>query len=148
MKQWPVSGPVEQVAFHPRLPTLALCRGTAVQVLDLEMGNVLTESSHPAHVSCLAWHPEGRLLAIGCDDERIYLWDTTTNTQALPPLESHKSMAVQLCFDHAGDRLASDDLSFTLRLWDPWSGRQLLDAADSPSGTLHFTTDDRHLGGF
>ena len=148
MKQWPVSGPVERVAFHPRMPRLCLCRGVAVQVLDLETGNVLIESSHPANVSCLAWHPEGRLLAIGCDDERIYLWDTTTNTQALPPLESHKSKAVQLCFNHAGDRLASDDLSFTLRLWDPWSGRQLLDAPHSPSGTLHFTTDDRHLGGF
>jgi eukaryotic-like serine/threonine-protein kinase len=148
VKQWPVTGPVERVAFHPRMARLALSRGTAVQVLDLETGNVLTESSHPDHVSCLAWHPEGRLLAIGCDDERIYLWDTTTNTKALPPLESHKTRAVQLCFNHAGDRLVSDDLSFTLRLWDPWSGRQLLDAPHSRSGNLHFTTDDRHLGGF
>jgi WD domain, G-beta repeat len=147
VKQWPVSGPVERVAFHPRLQRLALSRGTLVQVLDLETGNVLLESSHPALVSCLAWHPEGRLLATGCNDERIYMWDTTTNKHSLPPLESHKH-ALQLCFNHAGDRLASGGLGFTLRLWDPWTGRQLLDAPYAPGGDLHFTADDRHIGGF
>src|SRR5262249_52157192 len=67
----------ERLAFHPDGHKLAISSTGEhqVQVRDLESGQSLYALPHPAGVQAVAWHPEGRLLATGCDDRRIYLWD-------------------------------------------------------------------------
>ena len=87
--------------------------------------------------------PKARILATTCDDLKIRLWDVSTGTLALPPLEGHHVDGMVAEFNHRGDRLASTDWGGTMRLWDSRTGRQLLTATGSATV---FSADDRRLG--
>lgn len=145
VKQWPVGGVAERLEFHPSLPILAVGSGTTVRLLDLDAGKILATFPHPARVAWTAYHPDGNLLAVSCDDRKIYLWDPATGKQALPPLTGHLQQGIGCCFNHAGDRLISGGWDGMLRLWDPWTGQQLLTGTGGLWGRLRFSGDDRLL---
>jgi WD40 repeat protein len=120
-----------RLAFAPDSRRLAVSSGPVVRVFDLESGKPLSpDLPHPTdtRVEWIAWHPDGRTLATTCGDGdlRIRLWDVATGKLLLPPLVGHHSSAVVAAFSPAGDCLVSNDWTNTLRLWDPRSGRQLL----------------------
>src|SRR5205807_3434881 len=48
-------------------------------------------------------------------------------------------------FNHAGDRLASRCWDGTVRLWDPWSGKQLFSTEAGTISMPCFSPDDRLL---
>jgi WD40 repeat protein len=132
------------VAFRPGAPQLAVAGGPVVRVFDLEGKQPLSaELSHPDNVSCLAWHPDGRILATTCDDLRIRLWDVATGKRVLPPLVGHSHPGMVAAFNPAGDCLLSNDWGSILRLWDPRTGRQLL---QTQSSALTFSRDGTLLG--
>jgi serine/threonine protein kinase/WD40 repeat protein len=120
-----------RLAFHPDGHKLAVAGTTEprVQVHDLESGRILYTLPHPKGVQALAWHPEGRLLASGCDDRRIYLWDGDSGVER-GVLEGHTWEVRHLAFDSSGDWLASFGFDMTLRLWDVATGRQLWHVED------------------
>jgi len=129
--------------FHPREEKVAVLRwGTSlVQVLDANTGKVVGELPHPSPVACLAWHPDGKLLATGCDDRLIYLWNTTT-WQRHAILEGHQGSVRTCVFNHGGDLLASYGWDGMTRLWDPVTGKQLISI---PGAVQRFSRDDRWL---
>src|SRR5262249_7976361 len=61
-------------------------------------------------------------------------------------LYGHGAEIVHLDFSNGGDLLVSTAWDNITRLWDPWTGRQLVSA---PHGGVHarFGPDDRRLGG-
>lgn len=87
------------------------------------------------------------MLAIGCNDRKIYLLDTTSGQNAVAPLEGHTNTAINVRFNHAGDLLVSDDWSHILRFWDPRTGQPLLELP-AVTGCLRFSHDDRLLAAF
>jgi WD40 repeat protein/tRNA A-37 threonylcarbamoyl transferase component Bud32 len=131
-------------AFHPRGGVLAVCGKSAVQLLDLATGGVRARFTQPEPTEMLAWHPRGRLLAVARKGGRIALWDVKAGrcTRVLP---GHSRGGVALCFSHRGDLLASGGRDNVLRLWDPWSGDQLL---AGPWLLPRFSRGDRRLGVF
>jgi serine/threonine protein kinase/WD40 repeat protein len=134
------------LAFHPRDNRLAVASGNRVQLFDTDTGRALPPLRHPpaADTQSVAWHPDGRRLAVGCDDRTIHLWDTQTATELMPAWTGHSVAGIQLGFNHAGDRLVSTDWGGQTRLWDVATGRLLL----TMPGTfgLQFSPDDRWLG--
>jgi serine/threonine protein kinase/WD40 repeat protein len=123
----------QRLAFHPDGRKLAVSSTTlsrngrdagTVQVRALETGHVLYTVSHAADVQAVAWHPGGRLLATGCDDRRIYLWDGVTGSRR-NVLEGHSWEVHDLAFNQRGDWLASFGWDMTLRLWEVATGKQL-----------------------
>jgi serine/threonine protein kinase/WD40 repeat protein len=132
------------MAFRPDGRQLAFAsreEAAEVQVLDLETGRVVRRLHHPDDVEALAWSADGRLLAAGCDDRNVHVWDTELGKpQAV--LEGHQKWVTGLAFSPAGDLLASCALDGTTRLWDPVSGRQLVSA---PGACLRFSPDGRRL---
>jgi WD40 repeat protein len=58
-------------------------------------------------LSCLAIHPEGRLLAGGTGDQRIFLWDLPRGDLRIPPLIGPVQMIRSLAFEPAGELLAA-----------------------------------------
>src|SRR5262249_50983905 len=115
-----------------------------LHVRDLVTGEVKADLPQPDTIEGCAWHPGGRLVAVACS-RRILLWDVVTRKQ-VGVLEGHKNADLVLAFNHAGDRLLSNDWSGILRVWDWRTGRQVL---NMPAGWhLHsrwFHADDQHL---
>ncbi len=135
------------LCWHPTLPRLAVVTWAAWRVVDVETQKVLLE--HPSTRSesfpTIAWHPDGRLLALTGDDA-ITVWDTQTDRPA-HLLRGHKPTGVVARFNRAGDWLVSNDWSGVLRVWDVRAGRQML-SLPAAWGPLYFSPDDRVLGHF
>jgi serine/threonine protein kinase/WD40 repeat protein len=132
------------MAFRPDGQQLAFARhpaNTDVQILDLKRNQVVRSLGHPDDVRRLAWSADGRLLAAGCDDRNVHVWDTQTwKPQAL--LEGHQKAVWGVAFSPTGDLLASSAMDGTTRLWDPVSGRPLLTAPGEP---VQFSRDGQRL---
>jgi eukaryotic-like serine/threonine-protein kinase len=121
------SNPVFCLAYHPSLPRLAVAAKNCVYIFDLD-GTALQRLVHPEEIDeihSLAWRPDGRQLAAGADDKRIYLWDTENGKQATAPWIGHNHGGIHLSFSPAGDRLVSNDWLGHFRLWDAHTGKEL-----------------------
>jgi WD40 repeat protein len=143
------AGPTpDRLAFHPDGRQLAVASHLgqpAVHVRDLSTGKVLVDLPHPDGVWAIAWRGDGKLLAAGCQDRRIYVWDMTVHKQ-IAVLEGHTTGAItDLAFNHAGDLLASTSWDSTVRLWDPLAGKQLVSTTAMAQEVLRFSPDDKRL---
>jgi serine/threonine protein kinase/WD40 repeat protein/Tfp pilus assembly protein PilF len=144
-------GTHDRVKLHPKDPVLAMVRktGKSVQLLHLQTGQTLPELPHPHGLSNigglpdLAWHPDGKSLAVSCADMKIYVWDVPARKQTVV-LESPIGGGSQLTFNHAGTLLASNDWNGILRLWDTRTGRQVFNTP-AVNSLLRFSPDDRLL---
>jgi serine/threonine protein kinase/WD40 repeat protein len=96
-----------------------------VEIFNLETGHRSQRLEHPDPVSSWAWSPDGALLAVGCDDNQIYVWETATK-RLISVLEGHSNSGIHIEFSHAGDFLVSRSWGGSTRLWDPIRGRERL----------------------
>ena len=133
------------IKYHPKERQFAVACVGGVQIRDLNTGGTLAVWREPSQkISCLAWRPDGKLLAASGDDGRIYLWNAVEKKHQRT-LEGHKNGGVVVCFNHRGDLLASNSWDRTLRLWDSGNGQQLFRMSWFWSPPLHFSRDDRLL---
>ncbi|HEV8063167.1 MAG TPA: WD40 repeat domain-containing serine/threonine protein kinase, partial [Gemmataceae bacterium] len=71
-------GVAERITFNPQGGQLALAIQGAVQVRNLETGNVLWQQPLHGSIPWLEWHPDGKILAVGeslTGGDVISLWD-------------------------------------------------------------------------
>ncbi len=136
------------VRWNPKRPQLVLWVPSGWRVVDVETGKVLLEKKQlDGAMGWIDWHPDGNVLAVAVNDPadlRIGLWDARTGQPTGPPLRGHKNSGLIVRFNHLGDRLASNDWSGILRLWDTRTGRQLL-SQPSSGPCLQFRRDDGML---
>lgn len=78
---------------------------------------VATLRGHEGDVQCVAYSPDGKLLASGSEDGNIKIWDTATNRE-LGQLQGHKLYVNGVAFSPDGALLASAGFDGTVRLWD------------------------------
>jgi WD40 repeat protein len=128
-----VGAPPIHLAFHPREPRLAVVAGGAVRLFDTAGGREFPPLRSPAvtWIHSVAWHPDGRRLAAGCNDRKIHVWDAETAAEVMSPwADPVVGDGMRVRFNHAGDRLVSAD-------WDGQTGRGCSPPppARSPSGT-------------
>jgi eukaryotic-like serine/threonine-protein kinase len=117
-----------------------------VTVVGTANGEVLTTLPHASAANGAAWRGDGRLLAVGCDDHRAYVYDLADAGKPLliHTLRGHRGQVTVLAFNHGGDVLATTGWDGTTRLWDPLTGQQLV-ATEGGTGTW-FGAGDRVLG--
>jgi WD40 repeat protein len=140
-----------QLAFHPQGQQIAIS-GPSVQVIDLDQQRVRNawKFATPDLTLGLAWSADGRFLAAGCRDHQIYVWNLGAPVPRLQSvLEGHQNNVTDLRFTPTGDLLVSWAWDGMTRLWDPVSGRPLLEAQGGCRGVsadgrrLVTTEDDR-----
>jgi serine/threonine protein kinase/WD40 repeat protein len=142
-----LDGEPRHVAFHPTAPQLAIAFRDHVQVYDLDTRAKLAEFRLAADAwPHVAWHPDGKTLAMVGGDGVIVLRDVTTN-KLVARLEENRGGGITLTFNHAGDLLASVGWAGILRLWEPRTGRQLLSTRADMTFAPRFSRDDRFLAG-
>jgi serine/threonine protein kinase/WD40 repeat protein len=130
----------DQMVFHPEGRQLAFSSlaGQAM-IADLETAQSVARFPHEAPTRGIAWSRDGRLLAVGCDDCRIYVYNA--RHQLLSVLEGHCAQITHLTFSSSG-LLASTGWDNTTRLWDPLSGRLLVTALGHG---IRFSKDGQQL---
>jgi serine/threonine protein kinase/WD40 repeat protein len=134
------------LAFHPRDSRLAVASDSGVRLFDVDKGAELpVRRPLPGSLwtFSVAWHPDGRRLAAGCNDHKIHIWDTETGEETMPPWVGAVANGSVVAFNRAGDRLGSNDWSGLAQVWDTATGRLLLAA---PACNWHFSPTDRLHG--
>ena len=97
-----------------------------VRLWDVETGRISRTLKHQADVVCVAWSPDGAILASGGGDldKRVHLWEAATGRQRRT-LEEHSGTLHSVVWSPDGKMLASCSSDETIRLWDTASGRSL-----------------------
>ena len=90
----------------------------------------------------MSWSGDGRLLAVGHTDGRVFVWDVERGRLA-SVLQGHTSVVVSCQFAPAGHLLATAGWDGTVRLWDATTGELLV--STPTSGLLGFSPDGRRL---
>jgi WD40 repeat protein len=122
---------IPAAAFSPDGQTLAIatCRiesvadknvvvEKTVKLFDAASGKqrVICEG-HAGIVSCLAFTPDGRMLATGSDDKTIKLWEVATG-KLRATFQGHTAEVHSVVFSPDGKMLASCSEDKTINLWD------------------------------
>jgi eukaryotic-like serine/threonine-protein kinase len=117
------------MALHPGGGSLAMAawNGWKARLIDTDTGRDLAELAHHSEIHALEFSGDGRLLAVGCEDCKVYVWDVPRRRlQAV--LEGHEKQVTRLAFSPFDELLATSARDGATRLWDPVDGRQLVAA--------------------
>jgi serine/threonine protein kinase/WD40 repeat protein len=122
----------------------------SVQIRELASGRLVAKLTAKDLLEPVAWAGDGRFLAAGGADRNLYVWEVRDEHGRLSVprpeplvLRGHESKPITVKFNHAADILASASWDGTIRLWDPWTGKQLLTAPGA--WTFQFSPDDTRL---
>lgn len=114
------------LAFHPSGERLAVCGtdSSPVAIWSLEKREIVTRITAPGPVWRVNWSADGRLLAGGCHDHRVYVWDGATG-KVVVALPGHNGDAVETYFA-PGNRLLSNGWDLAARVWDLTTATQVI----------------------
>ncbi|WP_181139242.1 WD40 repeat domain-containing protein [Streptomyces sp. Ru72] len=113
------------LAFSPSDDLIATGELNQVRLWDSATGRPVGEPlvGDDSHVKCLAFSPQGDLLASGYNDGTLRLWNPATGWPVGEPHSGHDSQVQCLAFSPDGQLLASLDDDGSVRLWNPVTGR-------------------------
>jgi eukaryotic-like serine/threonine-protein kinase len=115
------------IRFNPQKPNLLLTSDQSpnVRVWDWQTARVVQTLAHPNWVTGIDWHPQGEMIATGCADNKVRLWNADTGKERAV-LAGHEWVAFDVTFSADGQFLASRGWEGMLRLWDVAGERELL----------------------
>ncbi len=91
---------------------------TGIRRLDLKGYAVKGHSEREDRsILTLAFSPDRKIIASGCIDNTVQLWDTEKGTK-LATLRGHKGWVTAVSFSADGKTLASGDANKAIKLWD------------------------------
>ncbi len=121
-REYQVGSPVIAIAWRPGANQVAVSQPKGVKVYDLDAEQWVADREIDVEdgAESLAWHWEGAMLAVACQDMNVKLWNPGVgNSGKVLALEKLVGRGVRMSFNHRGDLLATTDWGGLLKLWDP-----------------------------
>ncbi len=126
------SDSINHIAIGTDGTSILSAAGKAVYVWDLVTGRERRRFQHAARVGSFVCSSDGKLLASGCLDGTIHVWDTAIGRE-LHTFMAHKGKAPGQGnpfaflggFTPDGQQIVSWGADGTLRLWDAATGKQI-----------------------
>jgi serine/threonine-protein kinase len=131
------AGSSSLIAHHPLEPRIVLTTPLGVVILDANTGQQILRLPTEGRLYQVVWHPHGELLAVAVE-QGIELWDVRQQRRTW--VLEQRGGGVKAAFNESGDLLASVGWSGRWRLWNPYTGQEIL-TVESPN-----LTSERQFG--
>jgi WD40 repeat protein len=101
--------------------------------------------------NCVAWSPDGELVASGDDDRAILVWKADTGTQVTLPLRGHGESVSCVCFGNKTRSLiVSGSEDRTIKIWELGERgdatlRRTLEGHTGCVWSIALSPDDRYI---
>lgn len=106
------------------------------------------QRDHEGPITCVAYSPDGSLIASSSEDKKIKLWATATKRE-LRTLAGHDGAVTSVAFDSSGKLLASSGADGRLKVWEVATGRSIWTYGQSTTLlATAFTPDGRYLAAY
>ncbi|MCI0639533.1 MAG: protein kinase [Gemmataceae bacterium] len=126
------------------------------RVWDTETGRLVADLGLQPSMTCITFNADGRFLALGGVEGKMFLWDVTANREIMAVTGGHTGTLYGLAVSPDGRRLASAASDCTAKLWDTQTRHEVLTLrtqlheksplAFSPDGAdLVSVSNDNHL---
>jgi WD40 repeat protein/tRNA A-37 threonylcarbamoyl transferase component Bud32 len=102
---------------------IAFDRDDRCEVWDVQRGTSLGTLTNQVCLGPIAWHPDGRQIAVGDCDGGIVVWDVDAGTRAVWTRE--RQLTATVAFNPTGTLLVSGHDNHRSQLWDVASGQRL-----------------------
>ena len=89
----------------------------------------LDDERRPTVVTGVAMSPDGRSIAVACDDHYVRVWDAATG-QMRTRLAGHSDWVRTIAFSPDGQMLASGGNDRTVQLWTAESGERMFESTE------------------
>ncbi len=144
----PANG-VSTLAFTPDGKRLALGGGyldNTIHLFELETGAWIRLNGHKGWIVCLAFAPDGQMLASASADQTLRLWDVPRGASRAP-FHGHEDEVYFVAWTRDGRQLVSGGKDGSVRFWEPTAKLQSSGCASLPENTwdLVFTPDSRRV---
>ena len=113
-------------------PLKAAPTSSAFRTIEIEIDK---ETQEAAVASAVAISPNGQIVAAGCDDHRIRLWNVADGT-TIAQLREHTDWVRGVAFHPQGKKLVSVGDDYFVRLWD-LETNAVVHRHEVKSGVLH-----------
>ena len=115
-------GTIREIQYSSDGAILVVATGIGIWIYDTTTyQEVALLTAHTSEVKCLAFSPDGNILASGGEDGTILLWHRSTGAQKV--LTKSTESISNLAFSPDGQTLASGS-GGTIRFWDTITGEQ------------------------
>lgn len=136
------------IALSPDGRTLASGRTDGVKLWDVTNGREIQTIKDcidykPWNASSVAFSPDGKMVAYGCKDYTVKIYETN-NYQLIRALRGHASSITTLIFSPDGKMIGSATESSEIKLWDASSGK-ILHTIKQGGSKLAFSPDSKKI---
>lgn len=123
---------------------LCLLEGMTSEALS-QRPEILLQREHVLPIQCVAFSPDGNILAGGSWDGKISLWQADTGIELRQIESQSRDMILSVAFSPNGRILATGGVSGAIALWDVQTGARVNTLHSEFPYSLAFTPDGKAL---